>query len=52
MLLPVALPLMIYVLIKIGDSSRVALAVSGVALAAVAVAILVVGRRGAGEQPD
>jgi hypothetical protein len=51
MLLPVVLPLMIYLLIKIGDSSRVALVVAGVALAVLAVGSLVVARRRAGEQP-
>ena len=52
MLLPVVLPLMIYLLIRIGDSSLVALAGAGVALAVVAVGSLVVARRRTGERPD
>jgi hypothetical protein len=50
MLLPVTVPLMVYLLIRIGDSSRVALAVAGVLLAVVAVAsVVLVRRRGAEE---
>ena len=52
MLLPVVLPLMIYLLIRIGDSSRVALVVAAVVLAAVAVGSLVVARRRSGDRPD
>lgn len=52
MLLPVVLPLMIYLLIRIGDSSRVALIVAAVALASVAVGSLVVARRRSGDRPD
>lgn len=52
MLLPVVLPLMIYLLIRIGDSSRAAVAVAGVVLALVAVGGLVVARRRAADQPD
>ncbi len=50
MLLPVVLPLMIYLLIKVGDSSRVALVVAAVVLAAVAVGSLVVARRRSGDR--
>jgi hypothetical protein len=50
MLLPVTVPLMIYLLIRIGDSSRVALGAAGVLLAVVAVAsVVLVRRRGAEE---
>lgn len=52
LLVPVVLPLMVLVLIRIGDSSRAALAVAGGLLVAVAVGGLVVARRRAGEQPD
>lgn len=53
MLLPVVLPLMVYVLIKLGDSSRAALAVAAVLLAAVAVgSVLLVRRRTAGQPED
>lgn len=52
MLLPVVLPLMIYLLIRIGDSSRLALVVAAVALAAVAVGSLLVARRRPGGRPD
>lgn len=52
MLLPVVVPLMIYLLVRIGDSSRIALAVAAVALAAVAVGSLVVARRRSGVVPD
>ena len=44
MRLPVTVPLMIYLLIRIGDSSRVALAAAGVLLAVVAVASVVLVR--------
>ncbi len=51
MLLPVTVPLMIYLLIRIGDSSRVALAVAGGLLAVVAVASVVLVRRRGAEEP-
>lgn len=52
MLLPVTVPLMIYLLIRIGDSSRAALAVTGGLLAVVAVASVVLVRRRGPEEPQ
>ncbi len=52
MLLPVVLPLMIYALIRIGDSSRAGLVVAGALLAALAVGSLVLARRRAAEVPE
>ena len=52
MLLPVVLPLMIFALIRIGDSSRAGLVVAGVLLAALAVGSLVVARRRGSEEPE
>jgi hypothetical protein len=52
MLLPVTVPLMIYLLIRIGDTSRAALVVAGILLAVVAVgSVLLVRRRGAQQPP-
>jgi hypothetical protein len=52
MLLPVVLPLMIYALIRIGDSSRTGLVVAGALLAALAVGSLVLARRRGAEVPE
>lgn len=52
MLLPVTVPLMIYLLIRLGDSSRVGLAAAGVLLAVVAVASVVLVRRRSAEEPQ
>ncbi|MDT0276722.1 hypothetical protein [Blastococcus goldschmidtiae] len=52
MLLPVVLPLMIYALIRIGDSSRTGLVVCGALLAALAVGSLVLARRRGAEVPE
>ena len=52
MLLPVVLPLMIFALIRIGDSSRSGLAIVGVLLAVVAVGSLLVARRRTAEESD
>ncbi|MGY2127486.1 hypothetical protein [Blastococcus sp. SYSU DS0617] len=52
MLLPVVLPLMIYALVRIGDSSRAGLAIAGALLAAVAVGTLLVARRRGTEELD
>ncbi len=52
MLLPVVLPLMVYLIIKIGDSSRAALVVTGLLLAAVAVGSLLLARRRGGVPPE
>ena len=52
MLLPVTVPLMIYLLIRIGDSSRPALVVAGALLAVVAVASLLLARRRGAEEPQ
>ncbi len=52
MLLPVVLPLMVYLLIRIGDSSRSALAVAGGLLAVLAVGSLLLARRRTAEESD
>jgi hypothetical protein len=52
MLLPVVLPLMVYLLIRLGDSSRTAVAVAGGLLAVVAVGSPLLARRRAAEHPD
>ena len=52
MLLPVVLPLMVYLLIRIGDSSRTALAVAGGLLVVVAVGSLLLARRRTAEKSE